>query len=55
MLGRKPGSTKSADQKKEEYKDVISLLKKGYPIRDVTKLSGKGVSTVQRVKKEFTA
>ncbi len=54
-LGKKPGSTKSADQKKEEYKDVISLLKKGYPIRDVAKLSGKGVSTVQRIKKEFIA
>ena len=39
--GRKPGSTKSADQKKEEYKEAISLLKKGYAIRDVAKLMGK--------------
>lgn len=54
-LGRKPGSTKSADQKKEEYREVISLLKKGYAIRDVAKLTGKGISTVQRVKKEFVA
>lgn len=54
-LGRKPGSTKSADQKKEEYKDVISLLKKGYSIRDVAKLSSKGISTVQRIKREFVA
>ena len=30
---------------------VISLLRKGYSIRDVAKLSGKGVSTVQRVKR----
>lgn len=52
-LGGKPGSTKSADQKKEEYKEVISLLKKGYAIRDVAKLTGKGISTIQRVKKEF--
>ena len=52
-LGRKPGSTKSADQKKEEYREVISLLKKGYAIRNVAKLTGKGISTVQRVKKEF--
>lgn len=52
-LGRKPGSKKSADQKKEEYKDAISLLKKGYAIRDVAKLTGKGISTIQRVKKEF--
>ena len=52
-LGRKKGSIKTADQKKEEYRDVIEYLKKGYTIRDVAKLSGKGVSTVQRVKKEF--
>lgn len=52
-LGRKPGSVKSTEQKKEEYKDVISLLKKGYAIRDVAKLTEKGVSTVQRLKKEF--
>ena len=52
-LGRKPGSVKSADQKKEEYKEAISFLKKGYAIRDVAKLTGKGVSTIQRVKKQF--
>ena len=52
-LGRKPGSTKTANQKKEEYREVISFLKKGYAIRNVAKLTGKGISTVQRVKKEF--
>ena len=52
-LGRKPGSVKSDDQKREEYKEAISLLKKGYAIRDVAKLTGKGISTIQRVKKEF--
>lgn len=52
-LGRKKGSIKTADQKKEEYREVIEYQKKGYTIRDVAKLSGKGVSTVQRVKKEF--
>jgi DNA invertase Pin-like site-specific DNA recombinase len=52
-LGRKPGSVKSANQKREEYKDAISLLKKGYAIRDVAKLTGKGISTIQRVKKQF--
>ena len=52
-LGRKPGSTKSADQKREEYKEAITLLKKGYAIRDVAKLTGKGISTIQRVKKVF--
>ena len=52
-LGRKLGSTKSADQKREEYKEAITLLKKGYAIRDVAKLTGKGISTIQRVKKVF--
>ncbi len=52
-LGRKAGSIKSMDKKKEEYKEVISLLKRGYSVRNVAKLSGVSASTVQRVKKEF--
>ena len=52
-LGRPIGSTKSQDKRREEYREVINLLNKGYAIRDVAKLSGKGISTVQRVKKEF--
>ena len=47
----KVGSVKTAEQMKAEYREVISLLRKGYSIRDVAKLSGKGVSTVQRVKR----
>ena len=50
-LGRKVGSLKTAEQMKAEYREVISLLRKGYSIRDVAKLCGKGVSTVQRVKR----
>ena len=50
-LGRPQGSVKTIDQKIEEYKEVISLLKKNYTIRDVSKLSGKSISSVQRVKK----
>lgn len=52
-LGRKQGSVKSIETKKEEYKDVISFLKKGISVRNVAKLSGKSVSTVQRIRKEF--
>lgn len=52
-LGRKAGSIKSMDKKKEEYKEVISLLKRGYSVRNVAKLSGISASTVQRVKKDF--
>ena len=54
-LGRPSGSTKSQDKKREEYRKVINLLNKGYAIRDVAKLTSKGISTVQRVKKEFVA
>ena len=50
-LGRKVGSVKTEEQMKTEYREVISLLRKGYSIRDVAKLSGRGVSTVQRVKR----
>lgn len=52
-LGRPVGSIKTKDKKKEEYKEVISLLHKGYVIRDVARLTGKGISTVQRIKKEL--
>ena len=53
-LGRKPGSVKTTEQKREEYKEVISLLRKGYSVRNVAKLGGVSVSTVQRIKREFT-
>ena len=49
-LGRKVDSVKTTEQMKDEYREVISLLRKGYSIRDVAKLCGKGISTVQRVK-----
>jgi DNA invertase Pin-like site-specific DNA recombinase len=52
-LGRKVGSIKTTEQKREQYKDIISYLKRGYSVRNVAKLSGKGISTVQRIKTEF--
>ena len=53
-LGRKKGSVKTTEQKKEEYKEVISFLKRGYSVRNTAKLSSVSVSTVQRVKREFS-
>ena len=53
-LGRKKGSIKTTEQKKEEYKEVISFLKRGYSVRNTAKLSSVSVSTVQRVKREFS-
>lgn len=52
-LGRKKGSTKSEEKLKEEYKETIALLKKGYSIRNIAKLQGIGISTVQRIKNQF--
>jgi len=52
-LGRNIGSTKTIEDKREEYKETLSLLRKGYAIRNVAKITGDSVSTVQRLKKEF--
>ena len=52
-LGRRKGSVKTIEQKKEEYKEVISLLKRGYSIRNVARLSGFSIQTVQTVKNQF--
>ena len=52
-LGRKKGSTKSEEKLKEEYKETIALLKKGYSVRNIAKLQGIGISTVQRIKNQF--
>ncbi len=52
-LGRKAGSCKSENKKKEEYKEAISLLKRGYSVRNTAKLTGVSASTIQRIKKDF--
>lgn len=52
-LGRKVGSIKTMEQKREQYKDIISYLKRGCSIRTVAKLTNKSVSTVQRIKSDF--
>ena len=53
-LGRPTGAVKSKEKMREEYRDVIAFLKKGYSIRDVAKLTGRGVSTVQRIRSLFS-
>ena len=52
-LGRKVGYRKSEEVKREQYKGVIKLLKKGYSVRSIAKLENVGISTVMRIKKEF--
>ena len=52
-LGRKVGYRKPIEKKKEEYKETLKLLKAGYPIRKVAKLTDVSESTVKRLKREF--
>lgn len=52
-LGRRKGSIKSTETKKDEYKEVLSLLRRNYSIRNVSKITQVSISTIQRVKKEF--
>ena len=52
-LGRRKGSVKTIEQRKEEYREVISLLRRGYSIRNVSKLTGFSIQTVQTVKNQF--
>lgn len=53
QLGRRVGSVKTREQKEQEYKDVLSYLRKGYKVKDTAKLTNKSEKTVSRLKKEF--
>ena len=53
-MGRKIGSVKSKEQKLSEYSSVVRCLKKGQSVRNTATLCKVSVSTVQRVKKEFS-
>ena len=50
-LGRKKGSLKLDDAYRNEYADVIRLLRRGLSIRNVAKITGRSTSTVQKVKR----
>lgn len=50
-VGRKPGYRKSAQQMKEQYAEEIRLLKKGYSLANVSKLTGTAINTLRKVKK----
>ena len=51
VLGRRKGTTMSPDSILNRHADIVRLLKQGQSIRHAGKISGKGFSTVQRVKK----
>ena len=54
-LGRREGSTLAPAAFLAKHKDVSKLLREGQSIRHAAKITGKGVSTVQRVKAALDA
>lgn len=52
-LGRKEGYRKPDDELREQYKNAIALLRKGYSIRAVAKLEGVSPTTIQKLKNKF--
>ena len=52
-LGRKEGYRKPDDELREQYKNAIALLRKGYSIRAVARLEGVSPTTIQKLKNKF--
>lgn len=52
-VGRKEGYTKSSDIYRNEYSDIIRLLKKGLSLRNVAKLTNHSLNTVSKCKRLF--
>lgn len=53
QMGRPKNTTKPESQFKDEYAEVIRLLKKGYSVKAVAQLQGISPTTVMKVKKMF--
>lgn len=49
VVGRKQGYRKSDEVMREEYAEEIRLLKKGYSLRNVCKLTGTSVNTLRKL------
>jgi DNA invertase Pin-like site-specific DNA recombinase len=49
-LGRPQGSTVSDKELLSKHSDIVRRLKEGHSVRNTAKITGKGGSTVQRVK-----
>lgn len=48
-VGRKQGYSKSNEAMKQEYTEEIRLLKKGYSLRNTSKLTGTSVNTLRKL------
>lgn len=49
VVGRKTGYRKSDEQMKEEYAEEIRLLKKGYSLRNISKITHTSVNTLRKI------
>ena len=49
-VGRKIGYQKSETMMKEQYIEEIKLLKKGYSLRNISKITGTSVNTIRKCK-----
>lgn len=49
-VGRKVGYKKSVEAMREQYGEEIRLLRKGYSLRDVSKLTGTSINTLRKCK-----
>ena len=54
-LGRRVGTTESKEKFLTKHADIIRRLKEGHSVRNTAKITGKGGSTVQRVKAALAA
>jgi len=50
VLGRRKGTTLSQEEFLRKHKDIVRQLKTEQSLRNAAKITGKGISTVQRVK-----
>lgn len=48
-VGRKTGYRKTSEQMKEEYAEEIRLLKKGYSLRNISKITTTSVNTLRKL------
>ncbi|THC82814.1 DNA resolvase, partial [Bacteroides fragilis] len=48
-VGRKTGYTKSNETMKEEYAEEIRLLKRGYSLRNTSKLTDTSINTLRKL------
>ena len=49
-MGRPSTYRKSVEQYKEQYQKEISLLKKGYSLSNISKITGTSINTIKKVK-----